>query len=460
MKRFPIILLLGFAALCFWQAGRLQQPLVQMRRDLHLSTGEPLENTPPLVAFTTVALGGFRGVIADLLWLRASSLQQDGKYFELVQLADWITKLEPRMKQVWAFHAWNMAYNVSVLFSNPDDRWRWVRQGIALLRDEGLRYNPGEPNLYRELALIYNHKMSGTSDQMNLYYKRWWAEEMAQLFDGPGPDYAAPRTDARVQRMIHEYKLDPTTMQWVDRKYGPLDWRLPQAHAIYWASCAKKYATGFDGIQIDRMIFQTMADAAMQGGLFVNPAEKIFIPGPNLAIFGKARRAYEEAIAANPDESSMQSGHRNFLRSAVMLLYTHHRLAEARETYADLQHRYPAPENAQSLDSFVFANLTSLLGNISQREATGVVLGALQQSWFWLSMGDEDRALGFQQMARTVWNEYMKTRSGPEIAERAGLAPIEQLSAQARSMVQESVTSPEAKARLKQPTLPAGSASQ
>ena len=46
MKRFPIILLLGVAALCFWQAGRLQQPLVQMRRDLHLSTGEPLENTP------------------------------------------------------------------------------------------------------------------------------------------------------------------------------------------------------------------------------------------------------------------------------------------------------------------------------------------------------------------------------------------------------------------------------
>ena len=57
-------------------------------------------------------------------------------------------------------------------------------------------------------------------------------------------------------------------------------------------------------------------------------------------------------------------------------------------------------------------------------------------------------------MARTVWNEYMKTRSAPEIAERAGLAPIEQLSAQARAMVQESVASPEAKARLAKPVLP------
>ena len=456
MKRLTIILLLLLAAVCFWQAGRLQQPLVQMRRDLHLSTGEPLENTPPLVAFTTVALGGFRGVIADLLWLRASSLQQDGKYFELVQLADWITKLEPRMKQVWAFHAWNMAYNVSVLFNNPADRWRWVRQGIALLRDEGLRYNPGEPNLYRELALIYNHKMSGNSDQMNLYYKRWWAEEMGQLFDGPRPDYAAPRDSARVQKMRTEYKLDPALMQQVDRKYGPLDWRLPQAHAIYWAWRAKPFASGFDAVQIERMIFQTMADAALQGGLFVNPAEKIFIPGPNLAVFEKARQAYEEAIAANPGEASMQSGHRNFLRSAVMMLYTHHRLSEARKTFDDLRRRYPAPEYALGLDAFVYANLTVLMENISQREATGIVLGALQQSWFWLAMGDEDRALGFQQMARTVWNQYMKTRRGTDVAERAGLAPIEQLSEQAKAMVGQSLVTNDAKARLAPPRPPAG----
>lgn len=87
------------------------------------------------MAFTTVALGGFRGIIADMLWMRASELQNEGKFFELAQLADWITKLEPRFPTVWAFHAWNMAYNISVLFPDPEDRWRWVQQGIRLLRD-------------------------------------------------------------------------------------------------------------------------------------------------------------------------------------------------------------------------------------------------------------------------------------------------------------------------------------
>jgi len=451
MKRGLTIWLLLIAGICFWQAGRLQRPLVQMRRDFHLSTGEPLENTPPLVAFTTVAMGGFRGVIADLLWLRASALQQDGKYFELVQLADWITKLEPRMKQVWAFHAWNMAYNISVLFNNPADRWRWVRQGIMLLRDEGLRYNPGEPNLYRELGWIYQHKISGNSDQMNVYYKRWWADEMARLFDGPRPDYQH-LTSSQIKVMKDVYKLDPAIMQQIDREYGPLDWRLPQAHAIYWAWRGRKFASGFDAVQLDRMIFQSMADAALEGELFINRGEQVFITGPNLAVFEKARKAYEKAIADNPGETSIQSGHRNFLRTAVMMLFTNNRLAEARDVFADLRRRYPSPEFNQGLDAFVYSSLTTLLRDISQREATSIVLGALQQSWFWLAMGGEDRAQGFQLMARTVWREYMKTRSAPEIAERAGLAPIEQLSEQARTMVKENLATREAKAKLAQPS--------
>ena len=51
-------------------------------------TGE-IKNAPPMVAFTTVALGSFRGLVADLLWLRSNSLQQKGNYFEMVQLARW-----------------------------------------------------------------------------------------------------------------------------------------------------------------------------------------------------------------------------------------------------------------------------------------------------------------------------------------------------------------------------------
>src|SRR2546426_7953234 len=37
---------------------------------------------------------------------------------------------------VWRYQAWNMAFNISVKFRDPADRWRWVSRGIELLRDE------------------------------------------------------------------------------------------------------------------------------------------------------------------------------------------------------------------------------------------------------------------------------------------------------------------------------------
>src|SRR5215216_1477371 len=136
--------MVGLALLLLVSASFLQRRLNQQRTKLGLTRIAPLENAPPVLAFTTVALGGFRGLIANALWIRANDLQNDGKYFEMVQLADWITKLEPTFSQVWIVQAWNMAYNISVKFSDFTDRWRWVQRGIELLRDEGLKYNPKE----------------------------------------------------------------------------------------------------------------------------------------------------------------------------------------------------------------------------------------------------------------------------------------------------------------------------
>ena len=74
-------------------------------------------------------------------WIRAQDLQLEEKFFEMVQLADWITKLQPHFKTVWIVQAWNMAYNISVKFSDAADRWRWVRHGIELLPNLILPWN-------------------------------------------------------------------------------------------------------------------------------------------------------------------------------------------------------------------------------------------------------------------------------------------------------------------------------
>src|ERR1700728_2505905 len=124
------ISLVAVTVLLFCVSSQMQNWLNKDREELGLPRLPPLKNAPPLLAFTTVALGGFRGLIANALWMRANDLQQDDKVYEMVQLADWITALEPHFTQVWTMQAWNMAYNISVKFKDPEDRWHWLERGI------------------------------------------------------------------------------------------------------------------------------------------------------------------------------------------------------------------------------------------------------------------------------------------------------------------------------------------
>ena len=218
-------------------AGAVNVRLLEMRAESHLTQAPPTQNMPPLVAFTTVALGGFRGVLADVLWMRAGALQDEGRYFELVQLSDWIVKLQPRSPAIWAYHAWNMAYNISALMSSPGERWRWVRNGLVLLRDEGMVYNPGSPRLHQELSWMFLHKLGTDYDSAADYYRQQWA---AEVNAGAVP-------------------LDPALVRQIETQIAPLDWHTPQAQAIYWAMAGLPFArTDFDDLALRRMVYQSL----------------------------------------------------------------------------------------------------------------------------------------------------------------------------------------------------------
>ena len=100
---------LAVSAMLIFGISATQRKLDTMIRQHDLFFTGQINNAPPLVAFTTMALGSFRGLVADLLWLRATGLQEDKNYFEMVQLASWITKLQPRFAGATAYLAWNMA---------------------------------------------------------------------------------------------------------------------------------------------------------------------------------------------------------------------------------------------------------------------------------------------------------------------------------------------------------------
>jgi hypothetical protein len=447
-----IILLLLAAALLF-SSGQLQKSLNRDRAQLGLTISEPLQNAPPMLAFTTVALGGFRGLISNYLWIRANDLQQDDKFFEAAQLSIWITDLEPHFAQVWAFQSWNMAWNISVKFKDFSDRWRWVQRGIELLRDNGLRYNPDDTLLYQQLGWIFQSKMGQNMDDANIFYKQQWAEEMTPFFGANGTNFASlisPQTsgDKTNAFLLREkYKIDPAFAEKVDAQYGPLDWRLPEAHAIYWGArgldAAKEYpgkVKADDLITLRRLIYQSMLQAFHHGRIIEDPFNKTYALEPNLELVPRVNDAYLQMYADETDQGQQDGilrAHRYFLMDAVYFLYENNRVAEAAKWYKTLGEKYPDktildsdpnsfPRNL-SLDDYAVARVQKEVGDTSQERTTAVVEGLLQNSYVALAIGQDDRAAGFKMLARKVYDHYVSRTKGHGNEVRIPLPPYDLL---------------------------------
>ena len=302
----------------------------------HLRFTGQIKNAPPLVVFTTVAMGSFRGLVADLLWLRAGALKDKGSYYEQVQLARWIVDLQPTFSGATVYLAWNMAYNISVTCSDFADRWRWVNEGITLIRDKAIEYNPEDYQLYKELAWIFQHKIGNVMDDANLYYKNQLALQMAAIF-GSKPDwklmaaapvgrkaflaayppehrlwtaaaeaglpdydalYAAFRKSApdlpvelgkklsgdkklydavlsylRAELLRDRCKLDSKMILDLNTKYGEMDWRVPESQAIYWATKSLECTPDKRNINVDRLVTQSLYESFKAGRILIIDAK-------------------------------------------------------------------------------------------------------------------------------------------------------------------------------------------
>ena len=467
-----------------------QRSMNEFREKNKLTHTELDETLPPSLALTTVVLGGFRGLIANILWVRAMEMQDDGKFFEMAQLADWITKLQPHADHVWRVTAWNMSYNISVKFDGvktPYIRWHWVKRGIELIRDEGLKYNPHSAHLYHELAWHFQHKVGHNLDDAHGFYKMAWCTEMMH---DPGPDgrrgteddifeggvigtrrdgyldLIKPETEQdrrRRKRLVEVFKMTPEKMKAVDDLWGPLEWRLPDAHAIYWAqqgiedvterfdvtgpdevpdgvlNTEEEEAAGGDFLKLRRIIYQALQNACMQGRLISQPPN--FNYGWNVDLVGRANESYEKQMEAKRQEDAasntdtglaehMSTGHKNFLRSAVYFLYVYNRKDDAAKWYKYMVDLYPQsiPAPGLSLDEYCVSRVQEDAGETDHNQTKAVISGLLLQAFQNAAIGDDDQFVGHKSLAIQLHNRFQK-----EIGistNRVGLPPFKELERQ------------------------------
>jgi len=528
----------------FITAGMRLDYINTQRKKMNLIINEPLENAPPSLAFATVAMGAFRGLVVDVLWMRADKLKEEGQFFDARQLAEWITTLQPRFAAVWEFHAWNMAYNISVAIpaTQPDQRWRWVKNGYELLRDEGIPLNPKSIELYRELARIFQHKIGGVSDDAHKYYKlqlalamepllhsednqldadenryfealaevpKTWGEivndpNVAELIEAlraadkqfandedfvgnylslrQNPDRyeqqafevidrfrgtaALKRFDifAKAYQLRNTWKLDPVVMQQLNKAYGPadfndpnkhypLDWRHPDSHAIYWGvtglqEVGKERDREIDITETntDRIVVHSLQNLFRYGKIFIYDvpvqvqaedapeperkiAKEIFLR-PDLAMF----YPYHEAMLAVLEKykdidregsyKSLQDGHRNMLRNAVLLFYQSGHIPQARDIYNELRKRYPRQEFSVPLVVYARNRFREELETIGIYDATEQIVAILRESYFRYAMRDDDEAFGRERLAEQIHDYY---QGKYEDTNRIDLPPLPRL---------------------------------
>jgi hypothetical protein len=327
--------------LALWLSASLNTPLMQRRDIRSPGSSTALRNASPLVLFSTVALGGFRGIMTDLLWLRMLRLQDDGRYFEVLQLSDWITALEPDCVEIWSFQSWNMAYNITEMMTSNEDRWRWVENGLELLRRQGLRDNPNEPQIYWQIGWMFQHKLASSYDPAHRYYRMKLAQQMEQILGGGTlpPESAFPLPLAH--RMNEAFAMDPRVMRDADSMFGALDWRLPESHALYWAMQARRHAANNDDLNFDRMLYRNMVALFLRGTLTYDARAGVYDTAPDFSRFPQVAQIFETIIRTHP-EDDFHGIYQGFLHMAVRRLQEGGRTDDARAAFERIRQRFPS----------------------------------------------------------------------------------------------------------------------
>ena len=300
----------------------------------HAATPWPTRmDTAPATPTLNLLLGGFRGVVADWLWLRAMILQEQGRFVEIVQLAEWITALQPQFTDIWSLHAWNLAYNIPVLLPDAQERWRWVRHGYEILRDRALPATRFHPRVCTELAWILMHKIGGTTDDFADVYFVKWLHLYTPLLDERG---RFPLDPARQAAFVAEAGLPLHVVHAFEGGYGSHDWRHPLTHAAAWAYAGFSLPPERTGsVMAERLFLQIYRQLFFQGQIVEDPATRDILLRPDFTRLTGLRQIIEKRQQRNDahTESEMLAA---TLERITQTLVAYGKQAEAEQTYADL----------------------------------------------------------------------------------------------------------------------------
>ena len=221
-------------------------------------------------------------------------------------------------------------------------------------------------------------------------------------------------------------------IDWNDpNKHLPLDWRHPDSHAIYWAvkglRVAGKEEYSVNEANTDRIVAHSLQNLFRNGKMFIYdvPAEvpldsdsqtsqiqmkEVFLRS-DLRMFEPYNKASLAIIEKYKDRKkgsyvSLQNGHRNMLRNALLSFYQAGHIRQAQKIYNQLRQLYPRDEFNVPLVVFVKNRIRKELYGIDINNAKEIIQMLLRESYFRYAVRDDDEAFGREKMAKDVYDQY------------------------------------------------------
>src|SRR5574341_1448191 len=84
----------------------------------------------PHESWNSLFTGSFRGLVADLLWIKADEYNHRGQWYKLLPLFKMITFLQPKFITAWSVGGWHMAFNLYFHSQSPEEKEKWLKEGL------------------------------------------------------------------------------------------------------------------------------------------------------------------------------------------------------------------------------------------------------------------------------------------------------------------------------------------
>jgi hypothetical protein len=266
------------------------------------------------------------------------------------------------------------------------------------------------------------------------------------------PDYAQPRTRllalVRAQILWNVYRMDPAFMLELMKEYGPLDWRLPQPHGLYWVLlgrkiCKEQNLDDSDVLNTQRNAFNCLKELTWRGRLTMLDTrprrdsrdaitlEPVRVESqmqlPNVLLYQLAdlryveplHQAYLKNIARQVTDSKtrfeanqFRDGHINYLAGAIKGLYASHRRKEAQAYYDYIRQNYKPPGATwqyRDVGEYVISELRADDQPIRDLVESQVGL-SMMTGYVALAVGDRAAAGESLEFARKAYYAYQEGR--------------------------------------------------